>query len=384
MIPSISSPTTTVRSTLAELSSDISELNSSMFGANCNVNYDITDQIPLWVIYEKLERESNGISGLSVFDFLQKYYDWLYCDESQGAQYQLSKNLLDLIDIDRTRSAFLQRLAGIYADGFNSSFMQENGGVILEENLRKFLKGIRKNFYLKKTTEDGIRYFFMTLFGIEEGDISIQVPKANLLRLNGGKFYNSDFIFSGGTGSYEERLDLAGSYLNGSRIQDSNWFQDWSYLLKVGLDSNSYKDIYKSLAHPAGLKVIYEKELADYQGPLDNEDIVDICDYPILRNYAGYGITFDYAGYSTGLYIANGWTSVDGFTPIGITYSTYCANNGNTGFSGPTHLFPNWTSQPSVTIFGDININTMLQLCYPSDLGSPNAGASCPQIMLPP
>jgi hypothetical protein len=381
MIPPISSPTTTVKSSLATLSSTISSVNSSLFGTPCPVNYDIADQIPSWVLYEKYERETNGESVITVFDFLQKYYDWLYCDESVGAQYQLSKNLLDLIDIDRTRKEFLYRLASIYANGFDSSFMQENGGVILEENLRKFLKGIRKNFYLKKTTEDGIRYFFLTLFGIDQGDISIQVPKKNILRLNGGKFFSSDFVFSGGTGSYDERSDLAGSYLNGSRIQDSNWFQDWSYLLKVGIDSNEYKQIYKSIVHPAGLKVIYEKELADYQGPLDNEDITDVCDFPILANYAGYGITFNYSGFSAGLYIANGWTSVDGFTPIGISYNTYCGNNGHTGFCGPTHLFPNWTSQPNVTIFGDININTMLQLCYPSDLGSPNAGASCPQVI---
>ena len=37
-------------------------------------------------------------NAISVFDFIQKYYDWLYCDSQDGAQYMLSENLLNLID----------------------------------------------------------------------------------------------------------------------------------------------------------------------------------------------------------------------------------------------------------------------------------------------
>lgn len=345
----------------------------------CGTQYDITNQIPLWVIYEKQDRESNNISGLSIFDFIQKYYDWLYCDNESGAQYELSRNFIDNIDIEKSRTKFLERLSNIYFNGFNTNALEQNGGVVKEENLRTFLKNIQRTFYQKKTTEDGIRYLFSTLYGVDEENIKIEVPKKFILRLNGGRFYDSNFIFSiGKTGEYENIGSLSGSYLNGSRLQDSNWIQDWSYLLKVGIVAEKYKNEYLEVAHPAGLRVVFEKTLEDYRGPTFDETIPFICEYPMLKNYAAYGISGSYENSNTRLYIASGWTSYassNGITLCGLGYTTGC--KGYTGFSGPTHLFPSWTDQKKVFDFKGINISTMLELCYPNELGSPNAGASC-------
>ena len=122
-------------------------------------------------------RENAGNSGLSIFDFIQKYYDWLYCDVSG---YELNTNLIDLIDIEKTRTTFLERLSQIYVDGFDLKGLQHNGGLITSENLIKFIKAIRRNFYHKKTTEDGIRYLFKTLFGLTDEDIKVEIPKKNI------------------------------------------------------------------------------------------------------------------------------------------------------------------------------------------------------------
>ena len=84
---SASSVTSTLRSTS---SYNLDEVQS------CGTLYDITDQIPNWVIFEKEQRSSSGQSTLTIFDFVQKYYDWLYCDASSGSQYGLSRNILDL------------------------------------------------------------------------------------------------------------------------------------------------------------------------------------------------------------------------------------------------------------------------------------------------
>lgn len=345
----------------------------------CGTQYDITNQIPLWVIYEKQDRESNNISGLSIFDFIQKYYDWLYCDNDAGAQYELSKNFIDNIDIEKCRTKFLERLSNTYFNGFNINALEQYGGLVKEENLRTFLKNIQRTFYQKKTTEDGIRYLFSTLYGVDEENIKIEVPKKFILRLNGGRFYDSNFIFATGiTGNYEDIGSLSGSYLNGSRLQDSNWIQDWSYLLKVGIVAEKYKNEYLEVAHPAGLRVVFEKTLEDYRGPTFDETIPYICEYPMLKNYAPYGISGSYETSSTRLHIATGWTSyaaLNGITLCGLGYTTGCT--GYTGFSGPTHLFPSWTDQKKVFDFRGINISTMLELCYPNELGSPNAGASC-------
>ena len=383
MIPSISNPQTTPRNQIEQISSIVDDLNSLVFGIDCQKNYNISDQIPLWVVYEKNERIKDGENPVSVFDFIQKYYDWLYCDNTNGAQYELSAPLLDLIDIDKTKSSFLQRLAQIYASGFDPKYLETNGGPISEENLRKFLKNIKTNVYLKKTTEDSIRYFFISLFGLDEEDISIEVPKRIILRLNGGKFFDTNFSFlSGGTGDYLQTNALSGSYLNGSRIQDGNWIQDWSYLIKTGIKATSYKEIYKEMMHPAGLKVVYEHVLSDYQGSEFDETNPYVCEYPLLRNYSGYTLGFDYSNSTSSLYIADGWSGgVEGITFVGVPYQKFCSF-GNTGFCGPTHLFPNWAAQNDIFNFFDLNINSVIEMCYPIDYSSPNAGVSCSNFIV--
>lgn len=376
MLPAYNNPQVTVRNSLAQLYEEI----GTIFTGACPTGYDITNQVPLWIIYEKEERTSNGNSGITIFDFIQKYYDWLYCDSDSGAQYELGKRFLDIIDIDRTRSKFLERLASIYADGFDPSSLEINGGTIKEENLRKFLKGIRRAFYHKKTTEDGIRYFFQSLFGIAEEDVSIQIPKKYILRLNGGRFVDPYYTFNNGaTGIYDDINTLTGSYLNGSRLQDSNWIQDWSYLLKVGLSPSQYKQSYLDIAHPAGIKIVFEKTLEDYQGPTFDDNVATVCDSAFLRNYAPYGISFNYAGYTSGITYANSayWGNA-GFDIIGLPKNTGCCGASYSGFTGPTHVFPNWSGQSTVTNFLDINISTMFELCYSVDSGgSPNSGFVC-------
>lgn len=377
---SLNNNTVTVGNSLSTLSDSINELSALFFNKSCPTNYDITNQIPLWVVYEKQERESNGNSGISLFDFVQKYYDWLYCDESTGAQYELSKRLLDIVDVDKTRTKFLERLATIYAHGFDPNALQSNGGLVQEENLRRFIKGIRRTFYHKKTTEDGIRYFFEVLFGIDQEDITIQVPKRYILRLNGGKFANDNFIFAGqSAGDYDVTNTLSESYLNGSRLQDGNWIQDWSYLLKIGVPATEYKKSYLEMAHPAGLKVVFEKTLADYQGPTFDDTVPTICDSSYLRNYAPYGISFNYFG-ATVSSAPSYWITVSGLTLWGLDRSTGCCGASFAGFTGTTHVFPNWSNEDNYnkSNFQNINISTMFELCYPSEAnGSPNSGFAC-------
>lgn len=344
----------------------------SLFNPSCPTYYDITDQIPLWVKLEKQQRELDGSNTTTLFDFAQKYYDWLYCDGEKGAQYELSKSFLDIIDIDKTQTVFLERLANIYAPGFNLNHLESNGGVVSETNLRNFLKNIRTYFYHRKTTEDGIRYFFKTLYNVPEQDVSIEVPKKFILRLNGGRFYDADFSFPKGiTGSYETLGSLGGSHLNGSRIQDSNWIQDWSYLLKTGIPTNKYRESYLELAHPTGLKVVFEKTMTDYQGPTYDENTPFVCELPMIKNYSAYGISFDYGKSTAGLTYSRSWIG-QGITFIGLPSTRGCTS-GYTGFTGPAYLFPNWMDQPTVTNFQEINISTMLELCYMTELGSPNA-----------
>jgi hypothetical protein len=374
MIPSISSQIpeqdqkSTVGYRLSTLTQDIQDIENLFLG-QCNRVKDITDQIPLWIVFEKEDLEDNGQTPVTIFDFLQKYYDWLYCDSPSGSEYGLGKRLLDLIDIDRTRNEFVKRLATVYADGIPSNAYSDVGGKITIDNVRKFIHNIRKNFYHKKTTLDGIRYFFKVLFDIDSENITVTYPKKHLLRLNGGRFFDERFAFPGGTGTYETLQNLSGSCLNFSRIQDSNFFQDYSYLLKVGIKSSYYKDTYKALAHPAGLKVIYEKTLEDYAGPQTDYDSFKICERSYLRSYSPYNI---FTEYTTPI------GEVDGISYFGLPYCTGCTSYGI--FNAPTNAHPNWAQNAEVTGFNfkDIKLKNFFDICYDNEvITSPNRGLSC-------
>lgn len=80
------------------------ELLEVEFQDSCGRIYDITSQIPLWIRQEKAEKISNNIDGTTIYDLVQAYYDWLYCDSTSGAQYKLSEKFTDNIDIDNCDS----------------------------------------------------------------------------------------------------------------------------------------------------------------------------------------------------------------------------------------------------------------------------------------
>jgi len=372
MIPIISTQLTIEQQTskvgykLSTLFPALTELNDIFFGS-CNSKKDISHQIPLWVVFEKESLESQGLNSITIFDFLQKYYDWLYCDTESGSGYQIGQKLLDLIDIEKTREEYVKRLASIYANGIEDSAYSDTGGKLDIQNVRNFVKNIRKNFYHKKSTVDGIRYFFRTLYNIPEENVKIEYPKKFLLRLNGGKFYNENFVFTGSTGSYEDTNAL-NSYLNYSRLQDGNFYQDYSYLLKVGIQSSYYKDTYKTLAHPAGLKVLFEKTLEDYVGPTDDYDSQLTCQQTFLKNYAAYKFINDYSGNILG--------SSGSVTYYGLDECAGCTFG---IFSAPSYAFPNWhTTEALGNDFQNIQIKNIFSLCYDViTVSNPNAGLTC-------
>lgn len=374
MIPSIVNQFTTeqqqstVGYRLTSLYNDLSQLESLFFG-DCPTTKDITDQIPKWILIEKEALEDQGSPSVTIFDLLQKYYDWLYCDTKEGSEFQLGLKLLDLIDVDKTKDAFVERLAQIYAHGLEPSALNINGGKISVEDTRNFIHNIRKNFYHKKTTIDGIRYFFRTLFNISEESIKVEYPKKYLLRLNGGRFYSDNFSFPGGTGSYDVLQNLSGSCLNFSRMQDGNFFQDFSYLLKTGIKSSYYKDTYKTMAHPAGLRVMYEKTLEDYSGPNVDYDTYQVCERPYIRNYTPYRFAFEYTDVIG---------SCGGTTYYGLNSCIGCCGTSFGSLAAPTFAFPNWNGINPQFTFKTVQLKDFFNICYDQgEISSPNIGLTC-------
>ena len=410
-------------------------------------NYDILDQIPMWI------RDRYSSEDSFFVNFVQSYYDWLY---SEHSGYLLDVGFQNLIDIDQIPLDLLSHYVYSYASDFPADMVGVSDRPaccdddevdcgddslcygVLEEDTREFIKNIRRNLYQKKTTEEAVRYFFRVLYNIsgDEGDeIEVDYPKKYILRLNGGRFAGWESTESTHTGTYEELGNLGGSYLNNSIIQDSDWYQNYSYLLKTPLGNNTdqsgnplYKNVYENLIHPAGLKVIYERTIADYIPPQPDDTDVVICEDAILGNYypyrmkdlssingcSGCGIPGfgSIAGYDE-YYLSQSYDStiqatyyymtdpVNGITYggptsdavwgdgpaseawlyTGITFSPNPATN-----QLPTHHYPYWTvdgiTGSDGTQIGDIPIGQFFYLCPPAGITSPNHGiTSCTESL---
>ena len=382
---------------------------------------DVKHLFPLWILDR--HSETSNVNSFMI-DFVQSYYDWLYSSQGYGfGRYEIGTiPFLKLIDIDQTPREYLKHFTFTYAPGFNNQqIFQFSGSGTSSEFIRNFIKGIRDNFYQKKGTESSYEYFFRTLYGVEEFDEHwIEYPKKYILRLNGGKPFGyagiqgvPPLVWENGGGwqsapeedigsgvDYDTLQDLSYSVLNVHVIQDSNWYQDYSYIIKTEtVDPETgepvYSDTLKELVHPAGLKAFYEVSLEDYIPPTTYEEDFQVCEEPMVGNYfpfrlssttgftacvgcSGSNYKYDGEGYDHGL---------DNSHPNGVNLA------GNFGFTGatfnmPTHKFPDWargiscgipTGQNSsdvfcsgVSDFGNIYIGDFVFLCNANE--SPNLG----------
>ena len=332
------------------------ELTGSSTETCCSTELDITKYIPYWVIQEK---EDKGGDVLTIFDFIQKYYDWLYCSDScGGSDYELESKLLNLIDIDKTKEKFFKKIFFSYFGDYDESEKVTNisGELITNATVAEFVKGIKIKFNTKKGSLGGLHLFFEKLFSVSANNIDIFYPKKELLRLNGGSFHDSRFSFDDGS---HNDINSETSVLNHARIQDSDWFHDYSYVLRTGLSADNYTKFYIRTLHPLGIKCIFEQSLDTYLPPGSTfEGEVLVCESPILDNYSGYVLNETYTS-GTPEYTHN----IGGATYYGLTYSVGCSL-GSTFGSTPSFLFPSWADYTSYSRFFDIPISKMFALCY--------------------
>lgn len=381
---------------------------------------DVKHLFPLWL----LERSETSNPSNHLIKFTQKYYDWLYTN----AGYELSTTAFNsiglqrLVDIDTAPVEYLKHFAYTYATGFPEDQIDDASGN--GDNIRNFIKNIRLGLYQKKSTEEAYTYFFETLFGVET-EVVFYYPKTDVLRLNGGRFagwnayitatdpetgqpdetsqnygynyfdpkeYSSEFIYG----------NMGGSVLNRHVIRDGEWYQDYSYVVKAGVEADEgtglpiYYDALQELLHPAGMKGFYEMVAEDYIPPNDNEGGFGVCEKPILGNYfpyrltssenialcfgcgsaTGSGYTFDgptaqALGTNTTTYGGTfGWTAGDGWATVGD--GSIAVN-----YDMPTHAYPHWSSGitndvDQAPFFSGIYISAFTTLCPLED--SPNFG----------
>ena len=338
----------------------------------CGTYLDITTQIPYWVVIEK---EEKGGEALTVFDFIQKYYDWLYCEEvCGGSDYLLENKLLDIIDIEKTKQSYRKRLYYSYFPEYrDGEELSIDGAVVTDDTIAKFVKGIKLKFYLKKGSLESLKYFFKSLFSLE--DVLVRYPKKVILRLNAGAFFNSNFNFKGST--YDQTLELenieneiVGSYLNHSIVQDGSLYTDYSYIVNAGSQgvNITYQDLFKRIIHPAGLNAFLELDINNYEPPGSTYvDEGNFCENgPLLINYYPYELNTEYVDEEFFLRISGG------ISYYGLTYTRGCTLTGP-DTNKPCHFFPTWANGlTSYTNFFDIPIREMFKLCRINTNINPN------------
>jgi hypothetical protein len=386
---------------------------------------DIRHLFPRWI----LQKTRSDFPDTHIVRFTQAYYDWLY--NLSGYKLSVDKEhdagLRELVDIGTTPDTFLKHFTYTYASGFPDAYIEV-------ADTRKFIQNIRQSLYQKKGTEESYVYFFSELFGADKTQIQFVYPKEKILRLNGGKFGDWQVITDvGQTGHYggagEDSapiLHLGGSYLNGDfRIQDSYWYQEYSYLVKANIEETDenglpiYAEMLKEVLHPAGMKGFWEKTGLDYVPPGDFDGGFYFCESPRLDNYFPYRINATGSiGYCAGCSGSGhtydgptgmgkdilsfggelGWTygsAWNGIGPGGICISgtqnhagdvwggnTLSSQGLGETFGAPTHFYPDWSDGitgevdafgiPISASIGSIYIGEFIRLCPMTN--SPNLG----------
>ncbi len=171
----------------------------------------------------KLIAASNsGVGGVGSFQFT-----------NQGFNYNSAPTLIPF------RHAVLKDITGTFVTG--SALTSHSGTVTAFDSARQLISmNTTENLVVGTTITTGSASGVIANIGIASGTASV------------GTIGNTSGEFFGADGKVSEDV---------LRIQDSNFYQDYSYVIKVGQSINEWRDAIKSTVHPAGWAVFGEVEV---------------------------------------------------------------------------------------------------------------------------
>jgi len=179
----------------------------------------INSQVPEFV----KELYSTGDGEILFISFLEAYYEW--AEQSGETEYYIS-NVERFFDVDEVfDDASLQSFRDYYFSKFLPGIPTN---VVVDKSL--LLKHGRE-FYTNKTNENSFKFLFRILYNEE---VEIVVPHKQLL------------IASDST---------QGILSQGNKLQDSFFWQRFSYQIKSEQSLEVYRQIIEKLLHPAGFKL---------------------------------------------------------------------------------------------------------------------------------
>jgi len=196
-------------------------------------NYDITTVVP----------EHIRVNYPEMMEFLDAYYHWL---NTAGNPARILNSLPDYRDIDRCAAPYLEYIQREIAVSIPES---------IAANKRKLYKNV-VDIYLSR----GSTPSYVTLFKLVFNDeIDLFFPRVDILKPSDGKW---DPVGQRWT-SDDGKLSVK------KFIQDSRYYQSFSYVIKTGQTIEKWRDAVKKLLHPAGFGffgqvVIYTEAVTDF------------------------------------------------------------------------------------------------------------------------
>ena len=180
----------------------------------------VAEALPEWF------REDNP----KLITLLQKYYEDLDATGNFGNQLKTIPTLRDISQTANTNLTYIEDellLGQNYIEGALD---------------RRTAAGLSNNFYRSKGTKFGIERFFKMFF-----DVTPEI------------IYGKDLVLKVGSNIGPE---------TGLRITDPTIYQFWGILIKIGIASNEWLELYKLFAHPGGMFVGAEIQIVSTNADL--------------------------------------------------------------------------------------------------------------------
>ena len=167
-------------------------------------------------------------TSANLISFMEEYYDYLNRDGF--ASYELA-HIIDENDIDVTSEKYLDAIQGEIAK------VVPNSSVIDRNTLYKRIV----HYYRIKGTPESVSAFFQLMFA---SAVDVYYPGDNLLKLSAGTYDEDSSLYT-----------KNGGFLSGvDKIQDSDFWQDFSYRIRSDVSLSKWGNAFRRLVHPAGMK----------------------------------------------------------------------------------------------------------------------------------
>ena len=180
------------------------------------MSHKVTTIVPEHIQLEKPE----------LMKFMEAYYDFLDQPDQPGA---FLKSLPSHRNLDTVGTEFLEMLQRELAVPIPETVVADKS---------KLYKNIT-DIYLSKGAEPSFKALFRLIFN---DDIELFFPRVDILKPSDAKWDPTNGRWKNDDGKLSVK----------KFIQDSRYYQSFSYVIKTGQTIDNWKDVVKKLLHPAG------------------------------------------------------------------------------------------------------------------------------------